>query len=73
GRMVLEASRIILEAERPRFIGGIALVENAFKETAAVKGIALDDHEALVAAENALLLQAYDLLPRLPFAELDAL
>ena len=73
GRMVLEASRIILAAERPRFIGGLALVENAYHETAQVKGLALDDHAALVAAENQLLLRAYALLARIPFNQLDAL
>jgi hypothetical protein len=73
GRMVLEASRIILEAGRPRFLAGLALVENAFHETARVQGIALDDHAALVAAESALLKEASELMARLPFDELDGL
>ena len=73
GRMVLEASRIILAAERPRFIGALALVENAYHETAQIKGLALDDHATLVAAENQLLLRAYALLARIPFNQLDAL
>jgi Lactate racemase N-terminal domain len=73
GRMVLEASRLIVQAERPRFIGGLALVENAFHETARVQGVALDDHAALVDAEHALLVQATDLMARLPFDQLDAL
>ncbi|MCB1739350.1 MAG: DUF2088 domain-containing protein [Gammaproteobacteria bacterium] len=73
GTMILDASRIILEAERPRIIGAIALVENAFKETALVESVPVDSHEALVAAESALLKKAYEWLPRLPFEDLDAL
>ena len=73
GQLVLEASRKLVEAERPCLLGGIALVENAFKETALVKGVPTDSFEALIAAESALLEQAYGLLPRLPFDDLDAL
>ena len=72
-QLVLDASRIIVENERPRLLGGLALVENAFKETAAVKAVPMDTHDALVEAECALLQEAYRLLPRLPFEELDAL
>jgi len=73
GRMVLDAARIIVDSDRPRLLGGLALVENAFKETALVKGVAMDSFDALVEAESALLVQAYELLPRLPFDDLDAL
>jgi len=73
GRIVLDAARIIVEAERPRLLGGIALVENAFKETARVKGVSMRSFDALLDAEGALLEEAYALLPRLPFDELDAL
>lgn len=73
GRMILDASRIIVESERPRLIGGLALVENAFKETAIVRGIAMDSHAELVEQEGALLREAYELLPRLPFDDLDVL
>lgn len=73
GRLVLDASRIIVESERPRLLGGIALVENAFKETAVVRGVKMASHAELVDAEAALLRQAYELLPRLPFDDLDAL
>ena len=73
GRLVLDASRIIVESDRPRLLGGIALVENAFKETAIVQGVAMDSHEALVDREGGLLERAYELLPRLPFDDLDAL
>jgi hypothetical protein len=73
GQMILDASKIIVEADRPRLIGGLALVENAFKETAKVCAVSLDTHAALVAAESQLLKQAYELLPRLPFADIDVL
>ena len=39
GRLVLEATRIVVDSARPRLIGAIALVENAFKETAIVRGV----------------------------------
>lgn len=73
GLMILEASRIIVECPEMKLLGGIALVDNAFKETAIVKGIAMDDHAALLREEGKLLVQAYELLPRLPFDDLDAL
>ena len=73
GRMVLEASRIILESGQMRFLGGLALVQNAFHETAQVQCLALDDHGALVAAESKLLKRAYGLMARLPFEDLDGL
>ncbi len=73
GRLVLDATRVILESERPRLLGGIALVENAFKQTAVVAGVAMDGYDAFVESEAALLEQAYRLLARLPFDDLDAL
>jgi hypothetical protein len=73
GRIVLDATRIIVEADRPRLLGGIAVVENAFKETARVQGVPMAGFDALVDAESALLEEAYALLPRLPFDDLDAL
>ena len=48
GRLVLEATRIIVESSRPRLLGAIALVENAFKETAVVKGVPVDGYDALI-------------------------
>ena len=72
-RLVLEAARIIVESSRPRLVGAIALVENAFKETALVKGVPAGSYDALVDAESALLERAYALLPRLPFEDLDGL
>lgn len=73
GRLVLEATRIIVESARPRLVGAIALVENAFKETAVVRGLPVGDCDALLDAESALLEHAYALFPRLPFDELDGL
>lgn len=73
GRLVLESTRIIVESERPHLIGAIALLENAFKEIALVRGIPAHDFDALVEAESELLDHARSLLPRLPFESIDAL
>ena len=73
GRLVLEATRLIVESARPRLVGAIALVENAFKETAVVRAVPVESCDALVEAESALLERAYALLARLPFDDLDAL
>ncbi len=73
GRLVLEATRIVVDSARPRLIGAIALVENAFKETAIVRGVPVGSFDALIKAESALLERAYSLLPRLPFEDLDGL
>ncbi|MDH3714933.1 MAG: DUF362 domain-containing protein [Gammaproteobacteria bacterium] len=72
-RLVLDAARLIVEVDRPRLLGGIAVVENAYKETAIVRGLALDDYDALIENEAALLRESYELFPRLPFDDLDAL
>jgi hypothetical protein len=73
GKMILDASRIIVESDRPRLLGGLALVENAFKETARITAVPMDNHAAMIEAESALLREAYDLLARLPFEDLDVL
>ena len=73
GQMILDASKIILESARPRILAGLAVVENAYKETAMVSGVRMDSHAELLEQESALLKQAYDLFPRLPFTDLDAL
>ena len=73
GRLVLEGTRIVVEAARPRLLGAIALVENAYKETAVVRGVPVASYDALIEAESALLEQAYALLARLPFEDLDGL
>ena len=73
GELIMDAARIIVDSERPKLIGGIAIVENAFKETATIKGVPMADYDAMVAVESVLLKQAYELFPRLPFDDLDAL
>ena len=72
-RMILEASRIVLEHSPAAFLGGIALVDNAFKETALVRGVSMRSHETLVDEEGALLETAYGYLPRIPFENIDTL
>ena len=72
-RMILEASRIILARSPAPFLGGVGLVDNAFKETALVKGVSMGSHETLVGEEGALLEIAYGHLPRIPFEEMDTL
>ena len=73
GEMVLEASRIIVRSPEVHLLGGLAIVENAHKQVAQVKGLALSDHGRLVEQENALLREAARLMPRIPFDELDVL
>ena len=51
-------------------VGGIALVENAYKELAIIKGLA---NQEIMAAEPGLLDRARELMPRLPGDELDVL
>ena len=73
GEMILDASKIIIEAPRPKLVGAIGLIENAFKETAKVAALPVDSHQALIEAESGLLKEAYALLPRLPFEDIDVL
>ncbi len=73
GTMVLQASKMIVESPEVKFLGALALVDNAYKDTAVVKGIPLTRHDGLVAVESGLLKQAYDLLPRIPYDDLDVL
>ena len=75
GRLVLEGDphhrRI---APVPRLVGAIALVENAFKETAVVQERCRWGATTRSSRRRARLLErAYSLLPRLPFEELDGL
>ena len=72
-RMIQEASRIILERSPATFLGGIALVDNAFKETAMIRGVSMRSHDALIDEEGALLEIAYGHLPRIPFEDVDTL
>ena len=68
-RFLAPAARIY-EANT-NLVGGVALLENAFGETAEVH--ALDASEIGSAAETALLEKARSLMPRLPFDAIDIL
>ena len=61
------APRII---ERCHVAAGLALLENAFDQTAAIEAIAPDD---IMAREPQLLRQAIEWFPKLPFAKVDLL
>jgi len=73
GRLILDASKIIVESDRPKFIGGVTVVENAFKETASLRATRVTSIDELLDFESPLLEEAYRLMPTLPFAELDGL
>jgi len=73
GRLILDASKIIVESDRPKFIGGVTVVENAFKETASVNATRVSRIDEVLDFESPLLEEAYRLMPTLPFAELDGL
>jgi hypothetical protein len=68
-RFLAPAARVY--AANSNLIGGVALLENAFGETAEVH--ALDVSEIGAAAETALLEQARTLMPQLPFPAIDIL
>jgi hypothetical protein len=68
-RFLAPAARIY-EANT-NFVGGLALLENAFGETA--EAHALDATEVGTVIETALLEKARGLMPRLPFDEIDIL
>jgi phage anti-repressor protein len=68
-RFLAPAARIY--AANTNLVGGLALLENAYGETAAAH--ALDVTEIGAAAETALLEQARALMPRLPFPAIDIL
>ncbi len=63
-----DVGQLILE--KMPVIGGIAIIENAYEETALIKGILPKD---FFAEEKALLLHSKALMPALPVQELDAL
>ena len=68
-RFLAPAARIY--ATNTNLIGGLALLENAFGETA--EAHALDVSEIGTAVETALLEKARELMPRLPFDAIDIL
>lgn len=61
-------ARVLLE--RAPVLGGIAILENQFHETARIAAV---PHAGLEAAEEKLLVEARALMPLLPFAEIDLL
>lgn len=73
GRLILDASKIIVESAAPKIIGGVAIVDNAFKETASIKATKVSGFDQVLDFESALLKQAYELMPTLPFDDIDAL
>jgi hypothetical protein len=61
------AGRVI---ESGKIIGGVAILENAYHETARIEAVALDD---FFAHEERLLIEAKRLMGRLPLDEIDVL
>lgn len=68
GPAILAAARAIVSTGK--ILGGLAVVENAYHETALVEGVPA---ESLFDAERRLLAEARKLLGRLPLGELDVL
>ncbi len=66
--MLPESAKVILE--KTRFLGGLAILENADEKTAVLKVL---DRDVLLEQEPALLVQAKELMGRLPFDQLDLL
>ena len=66
--MLPETVKVILE--KTKFLAGLAILENANEQTAAIHAI---DRENLFAEEPALLEQAKSIMGRIPFRELDLL
>jgi Lactate racemase N-terminal domain len=56
--------------EKAPLLGGLAIIENQFHETAKIQTIVRDE---MATAENALLSEARELMPLLPFEEIDLL
>lgn len=67
-RIMPEAGRLIIE--KTNVVMGLAVLENAYHETALVKAL---DPEEFMDEERRLLETAKELLPRIPFQEIDVL
>jgi hypothetical protein len=67
-QMLPESAKVILD--KTKFLGGLAILENAKEETALLEAVDRDD---LLAREPVLLEQARNLMGRLPFDEFDIL
>lgn len=68
GQIVRSVAREVIQ--RCRILAGLAMVENAYDETALITAVAPDDFES---RERELLQQARAWLPRLPFDQADVL
>jgi hypothetical protein len=67
-QMMVESMKVILE--KTRFLGGLAILENANEETAELRVV---DRDELLEVEPGLLARSRDLMGKLPFDELDVL
>jgi Lactate racemase N-terminal domain len=66
--MMPETAKVLLE--KTRFLGGLAILENAHEQTARLEVVDRDD---LLNREPELLKEAFGLLGRLPFEQIDCL
>jgi len=67
-RVIRNLAKVVIQ--NAPVLGGIALVENQFHDTAKIEAVRVDEIESV---ENQLLVEAKLLMPRLPFEELDLL
>ena len=67
-RIVASLAKVVIENARVLF--GVALIENAFKETALVRGLLPGE---IVEQERCLLRRSKELAPKLPFDDIDVL
>jgi len=68
GPAVLKGGRVIMQ--KAPIVGGLAILENAFEKTRRIVGVRPEQMEEI---EKALLAEAKERFPRLPFQQLDAL
>ena len=66
--MMVESCKTILE--KTKFLGGLAILENANEETAELRVV---DRDELLDVEPSLLVRSRDLMGKIPFDELDVL
>jgi Lactate racemase N-terminal domain len=67
-QMMVESFKVILD--KSKFLGGLAILENANEETAELKAV---DRDELLEIEPVLLARSRELMGKLPFDELDVL
>ncbi len=67
-RLATSLASVVME--RAKILCGLAIVENAYDETALVRGLVPDE---IITSELALLRKAKELAPKLPFDEVDVL